>query len=198
MSVYLYDKALTEKLREVVGDDRIHVIPPEDTLFFLAQLTKDKVNFPAITITRGPVQLVTETRNQVAYRKGDSVRLNPDHTITKVKHFPMRIQWSINVYTVDRYSCDEIIRELVFYLMTYPSLEVQVPYGADIPQNFDLFIENEIEDNSDLSQFSETGEYFRETITVFTDNAHMFSTGKVYPTKPVIKKQIINSNEEVN
>ena len=183
MSVYLYDEALVDKLQSVTKDSRIRVIPPSDAISLLAQINKDQVEFPAIIVTRGPVSLFTVTRNQHAYLHGETVRYNEDSTATKMKPLPMRITWSINIYAVDRYSCDEITRELVFYLMTYPRCFVKVPYDIDIIQNFDLILDPEIEDNSDLENFSDTGEYFRETLTVYTENAHMFSSGRIYLTK---------------
>lgn len=183
MSVHLYDEALVDKLRKITEDSRIRVIPPSDTISLLAQVNKDQVEFPAIVVTRGPVNLFTETRNQVAYLKGETARINADSTATKMKPLPMRITWTINIYAVDRYSCDEITRELVFYLMTYPRCFVDVPYGVDLPQNFDLILDPNIEDNSDLENFNNVGEYFRETLTVYTENAHMFSSGRIYLTK---------------
>lgn len=183
MSVYLYDQALVDKLVSVTGDDRIMVIPPSDTISLLAQINKDKVTFPAIVVTRGPIKMFTDTRNQVAYLKGETARFNRDSTATKMKLLPIRIDWTINIYAVDRYSCDEITRELVFYLMTYPRCFVNVPYGVDIPQNFDLILDPNIEDNSDLENFSNTGEYFRTTLSLYTENAHYFTSGKIYLTK---------------
>lgn len=182
MSVYLYDKALIDKLKEITGDERIRIVPPELALSFLAKANKDNIQLPAIVVQRSNVSL-NDIKNQYAYLKGQTVKITKDNTAVKMKLIPMRIQWSINVYTVDRLSCDEIIRELIFYFMTYPRFQVQVPYGLDYPQNFDVFIESEIEDNSDLVNFPNTGEYFRETITVYTENAHMFSSGQQYLTK---------------
>lgn len=183
MSVYLYDKALVDKLVSVTGDQRIKVIPPSDTISLLAQINKDKVEFPAIVVSRGPVRIFPDTRNQYAYLKGETVRINSDNSATKMKPLPIRIDWTINVYAVDRYSCDEITRELVFYFMTYPRCFVDVPYGIDIPQNFDLILEPEIEDNSDLENFSNTGEYFRTTLSLYTENAHYFVSDKIYLSK---------------
>lgn len=197
MSVYLYDNALVEKLKSVTQDSRIRVIPPEDTISLLAQIDKDKVEFPAIIVTRGQVSLFQNTRNQYAYLKGESVRLNEDSTVTKIKPLPMRITWTINIYAVDRYSCDEITRELVFYLMTYPRCFVQVPYGIDVPQNFDLILDNDIEDNSDLANFSELGEYFRETLTVYTENAHMFSSGRRYLTRILDGEVVLDNKNKI-
>lgn len=192
MSTYLYDESLVNRLREVINDDRIHVIPPEESISFLAKVGKDKTYFPAVVVSRGPITLTTDTRNQFVYLKGQSVRLNEDNTVTKVKLIPMRMEWSINIYAVERYTCDEIVREIVFYLMSHPRFEVKVPYGVDITQNFDVFVDPEIVDNSDLSEFSNVGDYFRETLTVYTENAHLYSSRRQYLTqaKPEVEDHL--------
>lgn len=192
MSTYLYDESLVNRLREVINDDRIHVIPPEESISFLAKVGKDKTYFPAVVVSRGPITLTTDTRNQFVYLKGQSVRLNNDNTVTKVKLIPMRMEWSINIYAVERYTCDEIVREIVFYLMSHPRFEVKVPYGVDITQNFDVFVDPEIVDNSDLSEFSNVGDYFRETLTVYTENAHLYSSRRQYLTqaKPEVEDHL--------
>lgn len=182
MSVYLYDEALVKSIRKVTGDERIHVVPPENAISFLATISKDKVVYPAIVISRSSVSL-NDTKNQYAYLKGETVRIEEDNTAVKIKLIPMTIEWSINVFAVSRFDCDEIIRELIFYLISHPRQVVKVPYNNDVFQNFDLILNDEIVDNSDLINSVNIGEYFRETISVYTENAHMFSSGKIYLSK---------------
>lgn len=181
MSAYLYEKVLVDKLQEITGDRRIRVISPDTSLMFLAQADKDKVKYPAVVLSRGAIEL-SSYRNQVAALKGQTTKIDKDNIITKAQLIPMRINWNIDVFTVDRYSCDEIIRELIFYFITHPRFYLNVPYGLDICQNFDIFVESEIQDNSDLADFNNRGEYFRETFSIYTDNAHLFTSHKQYPT----------------
>lgn len=184
MSFYLYDKAIIDRLKDVTGDDRIHIVPPEQAISFLAQFDKDKVKLPALVLSRGPITIVDALKNQVAYLKGETAKYNTEeNSVSKARLIPIRIEWSLNVYTVDRYSCDEIVRELVFYLMTKPRFSVKIPYDLDIEQNFDIFLDNDIVDNSDLIEFPNTGEYFRETISFYTENAHLYSSNRIYLTK---------------
>lgn len=198
MSAYLYDEALVSRLRKITDDQRIHIIPPEQMIDFTAQVSEDKVVFPAISLVRRGVTLL-DYRNQVAALKGETAYIDSDNLIHKMRVIPMRIDWDINVYTVDRYSCDEIIRELVFYFITYPRFEVDVPYDINVPQNFDVFLSNDIVDNSDLLEFPNRGEYFRETISVWTENAHMFSTKLLYPvySKVFIDDKFIKDNHKL-
>lgn len=180
MSAYLYDQALVEQLRQVVGDERIHIISPDKAIDFLAQFSGDKTQLPAIVLSRGPISLL-DYRNQVVSLKGQTAKRTDQNLITKARLLPMRMEWNIDVITVGRYECDEIVRELVFYFTTSPRFEVKVPYQLDIVQNFDVLLSSDIADNTDLLEFSNSGEKFRETLTIYTENAHMYHSCNIYP-----------------
>lgn len=186
MSAYLYDEALIEYLRSIIDDERVHIINPNQAISFLAQFDKDKVKLPAVVVSRGPISITPELKNQVATFRGQTSRINSDNTATKAKSMPMSIEWNIDVIAADRYTCDEIIRELMFYLVSNPRLNVKIPYDLDIIQNFDLLLDPEIEDNTDLMEFPNTGEIFRETIGVSTENAHLYSSNHLYLTKAIV------------
>ena len=184
MSVYLYDEALVDGIKSVTGDNRIRIVPPENTTSFLAQIDKDNVNYPAILLRRGPIQIVEPMRNQYSMLKGETVRYNSEeNTATKVKTLPIRIEWDVDVYAADRKTCDEIVRELVWFFTTYPRFSVKIPYGLDITQNFDISLDPNIEDNTDLLGFASTGELFRETLSIYTENAHYYTAQRQYLTK---------------
>lgn len=180
MSAYLYDNAVVDCLRKVVGDERIHIISPDQAISFLAQFDGDKVKLPAIVVSRGPISL-QDYRNQVVALKGQTAKQNDDNLIVKAQLIPMRMEWNLDIITVDRYTCDEIVRELVYYFTINPRFEVTVPYQLDIPQNFDVLLSPEIVDNSDLLEFPNTGEKFRTTLTIYTENAHMYYSHQQYP-----------------
>lgn len=183
MSAYLYDEVLVNKLREITGDSRIHIIDPNQAVSFLAQFDNDKVDLPAVVVSRGSIRLL-DYRNQVVALKGQSVRRNSDDNLyVKAQLIPMRIDWNIDIFTVDRYTCDEIVRELVFYFTQQPRFEVRIPYQLDIVQNFDVLISPDIVDNSDLIEFPNIGERFRETLSIYTENAHMYSSHRQYSTR---------------
>lgn len=181
MSIYLYEQSLVESLRKVTGDKRIHVIPPEQSILYLAEFNKDKVVLPAILLSRNSMSL-TDTRNQVAALKGETTRLEKDATVVKAQVVPVKIEWSLDVYAADRITCDEIIRELVFYFIQHPCFKIRVPYNLDIEQEFSVFLSDDIQDNSDLVEFPNHGEVFRETLTLYTDDAHFYSSSQQYPT----------------
>lgn len=179
MSIYLYEESIVNELREITGDDRIHIITPSQSISFLAQYDKDKVTYPSIVMSRGPINL-GEYKNQVQRLKGETSNIDQDNYVVKAQLIDVRISWNLDIYTVDRYTNDEICRELIFYFTTHPRFTVKIPYGLDISQNFDIFVSDDVVDNTDLTEFPNTGEFFRTTITIYTENAHLFSSHKQY------------------
>lgn len=195
MSIYLYEDAIIKELRAITGDGRIHIIDPSQAISFLAQFDKDKVTLPAIIMSRGSVSLTTETKNQVVALKGQTSRINNDNTVSKAQLLPIRAEWSLDILAADRYTCDEIIRELVFYFTQHPKFTVKIPYNLDIDQSFDIFLDSSIEDNSDLVDFPNTGEFFRETLSIYTENAHFYSSHRQYITQAIVDTEDnINNN----
>lgn len=192
MSAYLYDEALIDALKEVTKDSRITIVDPSQAFSYFAQYNKDKVVLPAIILTRSAVRLL-DYRNQPLALKGDMARITDDNLIVRAQMIPMRIEWNIEVFAVDRRTCDEVIRELIYFVITKPRMVVHVPYDLDIDQNFDLLLNQDIVDNSDLVEFSSRGEYFREAISVYTENAFMFSSNKAYPTSLKVVTELDDS-----
>jgi len=188
MSIYLYEESLINELRKITKDTRVNIVSPELTSSFLAQVGKDKNIYPAVLLTRNSAEIVKELTSLPTVLKGDTATVK-DNLVQKAKFITVRVEWSLNVYAVDRFTCDEIIRELLFYFYTYPKFYVQIPYGLDIRQEFDVLLNPDITDNTDLNGFDDKGELFRETLTIWSDNVHLFSRGSQY---------IVNVESEVS
>lgn len=192
MSVYLYEEAIIERLQKITGDNRIHIVKPDQAISFFAQFDKDKVQFPAIVLSRNVTEINETLKNQVVMLQGQTSALTEENLIVKAQLIPIKVSWSLDVFAVDRFTCDEIIRELTFYFITHPRFLVKVPYNLEIEQNFDIFLEPTIQDNSDLLEFPNKGEFFRETLTIYTENAHFYSSSKQYPTYITLEDVVVD------
>lgn len=185
MSAYMYDEAIINNLRSIVGDDRI-TITPVDTIFdIIPRLNNDKITLPLLTVTRRNWSIQSDNVNHAAKYEGALSGIYQDEgktTIQRVQFVPMTLTYSLDVWTKQRLENDEIVRELFWYYMTSPTLQITVPYKLDFDHNFNLFIEPEIEDNSDISQHLNTGEVFRQTLTIYTDDAKLWKSSSRDPT----------------
>ena len=50
--MHIYDDAIIEKFRELFNTDKIFIIPPERAKDTIAQLSRDDITFPLISLDR--------------------------------------------------------------------------------------------------------------------------------------------------
>lgn len=183
--VYMYDTAIINDLRQIFSDDRIHIVPPEDAFDLIGTLKEDTIVFPFISLQRPGWQLIDDTKTSHLTFEGkvDDISIIDtdddveDANITRLQALPIRINYQIDVWTESRKENDAIMRELIWYYTLYPTLNVDVEYeNIKRKHHFNIFFDNDIEDNSDLTQHSKRGRYFRQTIGLYTNDAYLWKT----------------------
>lgn len=179
---YLYDTAIIEDLRSVFDDDRIFICPTDNVFKTLGRLNEDDVKMPIISVLRTGVSLL-DSQHTMRFQGGILKIGEDEESISRVQTIPIQINYLLDVWTKHREENDNIVRELIFYYMTHPTLEVKVPYGTNLKHTFNIFYDKNIEDNSDIVGQSEHGEYFRQTLSVYTPDAYLW---KSTDEKPVI------------
>lgn len=188
MSAYLYDEAIVENLRQVIGDNRIQILPVDRVFDVIPRLNDDKLILPLVTLTRTGWSIRSSEANHSAKYEGATSRIyrtDPKFNTNRIQKFqfvPMRLDYSIDVWTKTRRENDEFIRELFWYFMISPTLTIKVPYALDFDHNFNIFISDDIEDNSDVAQHQLKGEYFRQTLNIYTDDAKLWKSTERDPT----------------
>lgn len=175
MSVHRYDEAIVNHFRDILDDTRIHILPVEQAIMFTAQLRQDNVKFPLISTNRLGWSIRTTDVNFNALHTGGYQNRNSNGTNTFAQNIPIRINYQMDVFTVDRISGDELIRELVFDMMLHPTLKVKVPYTLDMEHVFNLYLDSDVVDNSDTVEHINKGVLFRNTLTFYTDDAYLFA-----------------------
>jgi len=184
MSVYEYDKAIVNDLRRITGDDRIHIVPTDNVFRTIAKLDSDKdyIELPIVSITRTGWGMTGSSNHTMKfdgsldrYDRGEDKYIN-------IQAIPIRITYLLDVWTKTREENDDIIREFIFYYMTHPTIKVNVPYNLDIKHNFNIYFDSEVEDNSDIVEQPNKGEYFRQTIALYTDDAYLWKSSSRFAT----------------
>ena len=196
MSVYLYDKAIAELFNSVTGDS-IMIQPPENAIRNTAQLNGDRMQFPLISINRTNYSIRSEERNFNALHQGGTVRINDNSNVTMARILPIRIDYQVDVFTVDKKMNDEIVRELLFYLSLYPSHEVHIPYGIDIDHRYNLILDDDVIDNSDTVNHVNDGVLFRTTFNMYCPDAYLWAGKEVITPKLDISLNIKKINDEL-
>lgn len=190
--LHLYDDAIVEKFRQLFNDKRITVQPPENAIRYIAQLEDDNVNFPIISINRTNWSIRSNDLSFAQARTGVLNRINQDSTISVMKIIPIRLEYQLDVYTVDRISNDEIYRELLFYILNNPTLEVDIPYTLNNSHVFNIFFNDDIVDNSDTVEHVNRGVLYRFTSTFFINDAYLFDGPTELNRIPIANAEISN------
>lgn len=178
MSVYRYDEAIINHFREILDDERIFILPVEYAIRFTAQLQKDDVRFPLISTTRLNYSIRQSDVNFTGLRRGGYQNRESNGINTFAQIIPIRIEYQMDVFTVDKRTGDELVRELIFHIMQNPTLQVDVPYDLEMIHNFNIFLESDVVDNSDTIEHLDKGVKFRNTLSFYTDDAYLFASKK--------------------
>lgn len=178
MSVKCYDDAIINRFREVFNSNTITILPVENAIRFTAQLKKDTVLFPMISTTRLGYAILNDNVNFAAKMTGSFAKRDGINNNIYAQSIPIRIEYQMDVMTVDRESCDNIVRELIFFFHQHPTLEAHFEYGLNFDHKFNLFLNDDIVDNSDTVEHINNGVLFRNTLTFYTDDSRLFASLK--------------------
>ena len=181
MSVYIYDKAITEKLKDILGDPRISIVPFENA-FRKSGVDGDDVTLPFVSISRQGWGLTQQTKNITAYMVGKP-KIKNDIYYTNA-YLPIQIQYNLDIVTRNREENDELCRELILYIHRHPELIAEVTYlGITQRFGFHWFLGNDVVDNSEISEFENRGQYYRSTLSMVVDEAQLLYVEKYIPVK---------------
>lgn len=183
MSVYIYDKAIVEKFKEILGDPRISIVPFENA-FRKSGVDGDDVTLPFVSISRQGWSLTQQTKNITAYMVGKSKTKNNIYYTNA--YLPIEIQYNMDIVTRNREENDELCRELILYIHRHPELIAEVTYlGITQRFGFHWFLGNDIVDNSEIAEFENRGQYYRSTLSMVVDEAHLLYVEKYVPVKEI-------------
>lgn len=185
MSVTLYDKAITEKIGKWVLDPNLTIFSPDQTTRLFTQTIDEKkdkpITLPLIAISREPhididvpVKRPLTSRGKVfesTYQESshlDAIGITP--------------RYRIDIFTRKQEEADEYIRNLVFQIINYPKVDIELPYrDCNVKQTVYMRLEPSIDDNSDIPERKIPGQFTRETISFALHGAYLYS----YPTRSV-------------
>lgn len=174
MSIYLYDEALTNRLRTVIQDEEVHIITSEK-MFTKSKDSHDNPVFPAVSLYRPSYSLSTLRRTITGYRVGQSDYDEVSHQIYSTRTLPISINYQVDVWTRRREQNDELVRELLWFFTLYPQHKIIITYeNFERAITFNAFLGEEITDNSDINNFENQGQYYRSTFNLTVDEAQLF------------------------
>lgn len=188
MSAKFYDDALVDKILKWLPEEyQLRVLKPEETkrLFKInADLRNDKaMELPFIALSRKSTIRILRTGKQPLSYDGMKIRLydregNEIHkdSALKLNGIPMTLEYQLDIYTRNLDEAEEYVRNLTFKFINNPELTITIPYNdCKVMHNSTIYIDNDIEDTSDIPERLVPGEFSRYTMTLTIDNAYLFS-----------------------
>lgn len=193
MSVKLYDDALLQKLSKWTLDTEVTLTGVnESTRLFstIADKTNDSpIKLPLIALSRPGGFVIEDKYKQPKSYNGAMFSYNKDRS-AKLNAIRISIPYQIDIYTRYLEEADEYIRNIVFNIINYPLLTIDIPYhDLGISHDSNIRISSDVEDNSDIPERLVTGQFRRYTLQLVIDDAYLFDV-KVKDNLKIVEGQL--------
>lgn len=192
-----YGEALKSVFKDVFTGDVI--MEPVNTAFeYATKQTENNLTFPMISFYPNPNIMLDNSNNSMdQYHTGsvfepamniydDNGKLigkNP--RLAKNQNFLyIIIGYQIDVWGTDRYTTEQVVQELIFWLYRHQQISVKL---MDEDLNFTFSIDNQIIDNSDLTLYQTQGKLYRYTLSIELQGVLLETQNFFTVLHPVIK-----------
>lgn len=178
MSLKLYDDALLNKFQKWTQGTQTTLTGVNQTSRLFSKVIDEKkdkeLTLPLIALSRpGGFQIEDKYKQPKSYN-GLTFAQNAQQG-AKVNIIRISIPYQIDVYTRYQEEADEYIRNIVFNIINYPKVQVQLPYEQlESVHDSNIRLASEVEDNSDIPERLVPGQFTRYTLQINIDDAYLF------------------------
>lgn len=178
MSVGLYDTAIIKKLHNWTKDTKVTILSPDDTqqmLSIIADNNNDKpIQLPIISLKRpGGFTILNTGKRPLSF---NGATLDANHSIAKeLNAIPISIPYQLDIYTRYQNEADEYVRNIVFNIINYPRLDIDIPYHNEhYIHHSNIRLAGEVDDNSNIPENLISGQFVRMSMRIDVDDAYLF------------------------
>ena len=178
MAVRFYDEALVAKLKKWTQDTDVTLLGVNETkrrFEVLADKNNDQpIKLPLITLSRnGGYTILSKNKKPLSYDGNTFVRSNEKSAL--LNGIPISIQYQIDIYTRYLEEADEYARNIVFNIVNYPKLNIEIPYeDLGLTHDANIMLSSDVDDNSDIPERLIPSQFTRLTIGIVIDDAYLF------------------------
>lgn len=197
MSIKLYDDALLAKIRSWTLDTTIVVTGIDETnrLFTtIADQTNDKpIQLPLIALSRPGGFTITEKYKQPKSYDGITFS-SSEHKSAKLNAIKIAIPYRLDIYARLQQEADEYIRNIVFNIINYPLVKVEIPYyDFGIHHDANIRLSSDVEDNSNVPERLVSGQFTRYSVDILIDDAYLFDV-RVKDNLRIVEGQVVTKD----
>ena len=130
MSAILYDNALINKLKKWTEKADVQIYGPSDQ-YRIFQINADKSNdksfkLPAIVLSRNGYSIDNISKRPMVW---DGKKIEADENkVKQINAIPVKLDYNIEVYARYYDEADSYMREIIFNVINYPRLDIDIPY----------------------------------------------------------------------
>jgi hypothetical protein len=178
MAVRFYDEALLQKLHKWAANSPLTITGVNETrrLFeVIADSTNDRpIKLPLIALSRNAGYAISNKYKQPLSYNANTLTQTAE-TGTKLNAIPIRIPYQIDIYTRYLEEADEYARNIIFNIVNYPKLTVEIPYmDSGYTHDANIRLTTDLDDNSDIPERLIPGQFTRLTLGIDIDDAYLF------------------------
>lgn len=184
--------------RWVEGTEVSLISPDETTRLFevVADTHSDTpIKLPMITLRKNnSYSVLVPIKRPMSY---NGVRLkSTDGRNEQLTMIPISLQYQIDVYARHYREADEYMRNMVFNIINYPELQIEIPY-ENIKRNHvaNIRIITDIMDNSAIPQRLNIGQFTRLSVGVSIDDAYLWDV-RIKDTLRIAPSVVVENKEE--
>lgn len=178
MAVTLYDNALLQKLHKWTAGTEMQLTGVNDTrkLFerTLDQNNDKPIQLPLIALSRnGGYVILNKNKRPISF-SGNTLIKGPKASAT-LNAIPIGIAYQLDIYCRNIEEADEYARNLVFNIINYPKLTIEIPYeDCGLIHDANIRLVSDVEDNSDIPERLISGQFSRFTLGLEIDDAYLW------------------------
>lgn len=171
--IQLYDEALLDYFKNNFKAE-VAITPVSEFWSVVAMHRENKLQLPAICLSRNGSTRDTELKSWVIGRKGRVDRVQKHKLITE-QALPLLLNYHITLLTTTQDDIDELTSEVIFLILNKPRVSVLIPYGSERYVNAQISLDGEITSDSTQDRFSTTGILYQTIIPVKMNGANIFN-----------------------
>ena len=178
MSIKLYDEALLDKLRKWTLDTGIFLtgVNESSRLFSVhSDINNDSpIQLPLIALSRPGGFIIEDKFKQPKSYNGAKISYNTERG-ARLNAIRISIPYQIDIYARYQEEADEYIRNIVFNIINYPLVNIEIPYhDLGISHVSNIRLSSDVEDNSDVPERLISDQFKRYTLSIVIDDAYLF------------------------
>lgn len=160
----LYDDKLYDYFKETFKAD-IAIVPVSEYWTVVSMHEEGQLQLPAIVLGRTTWTNAKELESWVIAKRGRTDRIRNNKLINE-QAIPVQLDYTVTLLATTQDDIDELTSEVLFCILNYPRLTIDLPYGADRQIHAQIIQNGDLQDSSARDKFSDTGILYQEIIPI--------------------------------